>query len=173
MKVCSACYVTKSLDCFYKHSSIKPDGIRAKCNDCRNVYRRVAHKKDPDIKRVQASNWSKQNKEKVKLAARIARIENPERYKGYCLKRDFGITVEEYRRMWDKQKGVCALCAKPETAKHQNGTVKSLAVDHCHDTGKIRGLLCWVCNTGIGKLQDSPALLRLAAEYIERQGVLK
>jgi hypothetical protein len=63
--------------------------------------------------------------------------------------------------MLEQQNGVCAIC-------HGNCTTwKALSVDHDHRTGKVRGLLCQTCNTGIGALDDSPDLLRRALEYLE------
>lgn len=79
-----------------------------------------------------------------------------------------GFSIEEYEKQFKRQGGVCAICAKPETAKHQNGIVKRLSVDHCHATSQIRGLLCTRCNPGIGYFQDDPSLLRKAAEYLEK-----
>ena len=77
------------------------------------------------------------------------------------LLRKFGISWAEYETMFLLQGGVCAICKKPEQQE------KRLAVDHCHDTGKVRGLLCSMCNTAIGKLNDSVELLQRAIEYLE------
>lgn len=70
----------------------------------------------------------------------------------------FGLTVVDYNNLLAKQNGVCGICKKPEAAN------KRLAVDHCHDTGIVRGLLCMQCNTAIGKL-NSKELLSAAIEY--------
>lgn len=91
---------------------------------------------------------------------------HPERSKGYDLKKQFGIGSSEYAVMLEAQKGVCAICKQAETHKHQNGSVRSLAVDHCHGSGKIRGLLCGSCNTMIGQAKDDPVILRAAIEYL-------
>jgi hypothetical protein len=80
--------------------------------------------------------------------------------RGWLLKSRYGISLKEYDRMFKQQDGGCAIC-------RQGPNGKSLHIDHCHDTGKIRGLLCSNCNTSIGKLR-SPALLRSAANYLER-----
>lgn len=80
------------------------------------------------------------------------------------LKSKFGITPDDYDVMFNQQNGVCAICNKPEA---QN---KRLAVDHCHHTYKVRGLLCSMCNTGIGKLNDDPDLLDKAAKYLRAHG---
>jgi hypothetical protein len=73
----------------------------------------------------------------------------------------FGLTPEDFARMLDEQNNVCWICEKPEKDRR-------LAVDHCHETGVIRGLLCSQCNTGIGKLYHSPQLLARAINYLSR-----
>lgn len=73
----------------------------------------------------------------------------------------FKITAEQYTQMLKHQQGVCAICHKSEIGK-------SLAVDHCHRTGNVRGLLCMNCNLTLGHAQDSPDRLRQAALYLER-----
>ena len=78
------------------------------------------------------------------------------------LKSRYGITIEEYNRLLKKQRGRCAICKLSED-EHTN----SLAVDHCHSTGNIRGLLCARCNTGIGMLKDNIEVLKSAITYLE------
>ncbi len=80
--------------------------------------------------------------------------------------REYGITVDEYDRMWSQQAGLCAICKKPE-AQQRKGKLKSLAVDHSHKTGKVRSLLCASCNVAIGYLKDDPTLARKVASYLE------
>jgi hypothetical protein len=95
------------------------------------------------------------------------RVENPQYWRESFLRKRFGITLDQYNAKLSGQGGLCAICRKPGTEKRL-GAIKNLAVDHCHETGKVRGLLCTACNTGIGKLMDSPEILRAAATYIER-----
>lgn len=83
------------------------------------------------------------------------------------LRSKFGMSLDDYDRMLEKQGGVCAICLQGETAV-RSGVVLPLAVDHCHATGAIRGLLCVGCNTGIGSLKDDADLLRSAITYLER-----
>jgi len=71
-------------------------------------------------------------------------------------------TVEQYQELLKKQNGVCAICG---AEKNKNNT--SLCVDHDHKTGKIRGLLCHLCNTAIGKFNDDILMLEKAIEYIK------
>ncbi len=88
-------------------------------------------------------------------------------HRGHNLKRDFGITLAQYQAIFVAQGGACASCKMPEEDR-RDGNAKWLAVDHDHKTGAIRGLLCTACNTGIGQFVDDPALLRAAADYLDR-----
>ena len=97
-------------------------------------------------------------KEKVNKRLKKWRKDNPIQYKTQALKR-FGITGEEYEQMLKEQNGVCKICGNGKTDK-------MLAVDHCHDTGTIRGLLCFRCNTGLGFFHDNIELLQKAKEYL-------
>jgi hypothetical protein len=79
--------------------------------------------------------------------------------------KSFGITPAQYHALFEKQAGVCAICGKPET-KTVKGTLAYLSVDHDHETGAIRGLLCDKCNGGIGHFNDDIALLERAVAYL-------
>lgn len=83
-----------------------------------------------------------------------------------ALRRNYGITVDEYDEMLYKQNGVCKICGGIETSSNKWG-IKRLAVDHNHDTGKVRGLLCNNCNRGLGLLKDSTELLSNAIKYLK------
>jgi hypothetical protein len=79
----------------------------------------------------------------------------------------YGITHKWYEELFQQQGCVCAICKQPEQAK-LNGKVKRLAVDHCHDTGKVRGLLCCKCNTAIGLLDHDVQKIDAAQAYIHK-----
>ncbi len=83
------------------------------------------------------------------------------------LKARFGITLDEYHALLDQQGGECLICFA-----HLSVMGHRLAVDHCHKTGRIRGLLCKSCNVGIGNFDDCPERLRRAAAYLERTAPL-
>lgn len=74
----------------------------------------------------------------------------------YNLKSRYGITPEDYYEMYEEQQGLCGIC----------GEAKSLVVDHDHDTGDVRGLICQNCNLGIGQLKDSLVLLCQSIKYL-------
>ena len=77
----------------------------------------------------------------------------------------YGINEEDYARLLAQQCGVCRICKCAETHKIK-GKIVRLAVDHNEATGTIRGLLCFACNTSLGKFKHDPALLRAAATYL-------
>lgn len=114
-------------------------------------YERI--KEDPN-RIVKLRDWQKAYREK-----------NRETLVAKERERKFGISHAEYAELHQRQGGVCAICKKPETAT-RNGKVKSLAVDHCHSTGRIRGLLCADCNTGIGKLKEDRNIFLAAIQYL-------
>lgn len=75
----------------------------------------------------------------------------------------FGVTLDDYNRLLAEQNGRCAICETDDP-----GGRGAFHVDHDHETGQIRGLLCNECNIGLGKFGDDPARLRAAADYLER-----
>jgi len=97
---------------------------------------------------------------------RRARAADPDYGKNADLKKNYGVTLDWYKEQHAKQGGVCAICSKPETAVI-HGRPVSLAVDHCHDTGKVRALLCTTCNRGIGMLKHDRDLLQKAIAYLD------
>jgi hypothetical protein len=102
---------------------------------------------------------------------RAYRRANPQVYRSAHLKAKFGLTIEQFERMNESQKGLCAICGRPETAMTRGLKQRSspiLTVDHDHDNGRVRGLLCGACNRGIGLLGESRERLRSAIDYLTR-----
>jgi hypothetical protein len=122
-------------------------------------------------KPLSPSNWYWKEATPSRDAAawqRKWRAQNPDKIKNTDLKKMYGITLAEYQMMYETQQGVCAICAQPETAVDAKGAVRFMPVDHCHQTNKIRALLCSACNKALGGFKDDPEILRRAAEYIEK-----
>ncbi len=120
--------------------------------------------------------WKSLNRDKINEKARANYKKNGHRRpagyakykKDFLLKWKFGISSEEYEKILDKQGGVCAICRKPERVKRM-GKIKSLSVDHCHNAGHVRGLLCQRCNQAIGFLDNSAQLAEAAAKYLNKE----
>lgn len=92
---------------------------------------------------------------------------NKDKHRDYMLSYVYGISLEEYNDMLDLQGGVCAICGNQEVILDKKGERIMLAVDHDHETGAVRGLLCSYCNTAIGGFFDDSTLLRKAADYLD------
>lgn len=116
----------------------------------RNAYQRNRLRQDPQPNRDRVRKW-------------IA--DNPTKFREGQLMRNFGLTVAQYQAMWSAQGGLCKSC-KIEMLDHGQKR-NSVAIDHCHNSGIVRGLLCSHCNKGIGHFDDDPAKLRAAADYLD------
>lgn len=112
------------------------DGYHYRCRPCENLY---------------TKEWRFNNKEKSSYFVWRSNI-----------KRNFGITAEQYKEMFDRQEGKCAICEK-----HQDILKRRLAVDHNHFTGEIRGLLCTYCNHRVVGRHRDGNLLRKIADYVD------
>jgi len=107
----------------------------------------------------------------------IAACDNHSYAKGLChahyIKQrkwsSFGVDATRYQEMLREQKGVCAICGKPERAPDKaSGKTRDMAIDHNHETGAIRQLLCSNCNRALGRFRDDPALLDAAMAYLHK-----
>jgi hypothetical protein len=147
-----------------------PDEIKKRCSRCgkskpladfplrfhRYYGRKCRSARCTECERAEAKSWKNKNLDRVReCRRRISR------------KSKFGMTNVQYRKMIESQNGLCAICGNPETTT-RGRRLKELSVDHNHETGTVRELLCAACNTGIGLLKDSPELLRKAAVYLEK-----
>lgn len=125
-----------------------------------------------NFKWVELERWSLDIEEKRKKHRDYQRnyrqsIHGKRKLKNTQLNKQFGITLDEYDAMLKKQNFVCAICGEKETAiNSKTKKTVDLSVDHCHETGKIRGLLCSKCNTGLGLFKDSKDLLQKAIDYL-------
>jgi hypothetical protein len=106
-------------------------------------------------------------REYMREYSKKSRANNPEYYKNADLKRTYNVTLEWYNEQLEKQNNACAICKQPETAIIK-GKLLSLAVDHCHESGNIRGLLCRSCNNAIGALKHDEGILLAAIEYLRK-----
>lgn len=100
---------------------------------------------------------------------KVKRVANRDQFRDRDFRRKYGIGYADYQKMLVAQKGVCAICAQPET-KLQHGEIRLLSVDHDHTTGDVRGLLCGNCNMAIGYACDSVDVLEKAVAYLEKHG---
>ena len=120
-----------------------------------------------EANRLRNAAWRKKDREKYNRYMRKWKSNNSNKTTSYKWKARYGITPEQYMELFKIQNGRCAICGNEETARHtRSKEVQKLAVDHCHTTGKVRGLLCQDCNRGLGKFHDDPERLRKAIDYL-------
>lgn len=147
MKTCSKCSIEKPLTEFSRRKNSK-DGYQGECKVCSYGRIKIYSK---------TKEWQDYQKQ--------WKLNNPDKLKNNQLKRKFGITLEDYNLRLFNQKGCCAICNTHHTIIHEK-TGKSLHVDHCHTTGKVRGLLCYQCNAGLGYFRDNTNYLQSAINYL-------
>lgn len=146
-RVCSKCGEEKSLTEFHKRADGKSGGRRTDCAVCNTK---------------QSLEWTENNLEQKLENNKQWKHKNPDRVRNSYLLATYGITLEQYNELLEKQNGCCAVCKRHHTQFKTN-----LAVEHDHHTKEIQGLCCAYCNRNlIGRIRD-PSLFRAAAEYLE------
>lgn len=135
---CTACGITKPVSEFAVRKTHRPGKPVSQCTKCKVEYNKT--------RRVQ-------NKERVYEIERKSKM-----------KQTYGLSIEDYDRMLEKQGGGCAICGTTVPSER----TRYFTVDHCHTTGKIRGLLCTKCNRGLGLFNDHIQRIQDAAEYLKR-----
>lgn len=147
-----------------KRRTYTPEQAETRRQKAREYYRKNAEKYIRSAKQYQA-----RNPEKAKAWNARAREKHKPRAKEWYLKKEFGITLQQYQSMHDQQLGKCRLCNQPSTTISK-GKLRALAVDHDHRTGRLRGLLCTGCNVNLGRIEailyDSERL-EAVSEYLD------
>lgn len=143
---CCLCHEEKPWTEFEPSKNRRPFGLASSCNPC-NLKR----------KGVVANKWrQKQDPDFIKILDRKKSLSR------------FNLTIEEYDLMFEKQKGLCAICFNPEDAVHHStGQVQRLTIDHCHSSNRVRKLLCARCNKGLGMFVDDITRLQNAIKYLQ------
>ncbi len=144
-KKCSRCEKEKPLDDFAKRTK-SFDGYRSTCKQCRYEDRKKW-----------LANGGKELDAKIAREYRKTAKANKAR-----LCRLYGLTSEDWQEMFDDQDGKCLICER-----HQSELKQTLNVDHCHKTGKVRGLLCGPCNQVLGVMRDDKETVLRMVKYID------
>jgi hypothetical protein len=141
-KTCVMCKSEKDRSQFNRDNSLS-DGLGSYCRDCAKI------------------KWA-EHRARAKLG-NLERFKRSQR--GRTLKYRQGIGNDQYDLMFKECGGLCQICGETEKVR------KYLVVDHCHETGKIRGLLCHPCNVSLGLMKDNTNTMRRAIEYLELHAI--
>ena len=161
MKKCKSCKNLIEESQFYKRLD-STDGLYHSCIRCMKNRTANKYKENPELKHQKNIEWAKNNPQKMSAISRKYHSKNkPKEQRDKLLSR-YGLTQEQYDLMCLKQDNKCSIC------KETCSSGKNLSVDHCHSTGKIRGLLCKKCNLGLGNFRDSLIFLENAKKYLEK-----
>lgn len=148
-QTCTGCSEVKPLADFYWDKTARKHQVR--CKKCILAYRRVYAAANRERVLAGKRKWYQDTIEerraynRQRYEAQRATAEYLDRYRDRHLRKAYGIGLDEYRSMLAEQDGRCAICRRPES-----DFTKSLSVDHCHETGRVRSLLCGRCNTHLG-----------------------
>lgn len=148
MKICTKCLVGKPIEAFTNGKKPHPH-----CKECKSLHMQKLRRKDILKARKKDALWRGR--------------QGPEKLKNTQLKKKFGIDIFIYNSLLTAQNNLCAICNKPETVA-RNGILKHLAVDHNHNTGAIRALLCQRCNQALGLLKEDFGTILSMAKYVQR-----
>lgn len=143
-KICTKCGIEKEITDFSPTSSYKGKPChRSECRKCNSEAAKADYHRNSEVRKAAAKNWKQRNPDKVRS------IRHQYQY---------NLSPQEYSNLLEKQGGKCPIC--------MDALVKPF-VDHCHITGKVRGLLCVTCNSGLGKLGDTVEGLQRALSYLQ------
>lgn len=135
-RACTVCKEVKEAGFFTRRKTHRQGKLVSVCTPCKVNYNKARREHTPE---------------------KVAEIERRSKFK-----KQYGISLEQYAEMLENQGGGCAICGATKPSER----TKYFAVDHCHSTGKVRGLLCSKCNRGLGLFNDKPERLKAAAKYL-------
>lgn len=146
-KICSKCKIEKPFSEYFKDTH-REIGIRCRCKECCNL---------------DTIEWREKNRSEYNNYAAAWRAKNPNRQHATDIKRNYGLTIEQYNTMLIEQKCQCKICGKQHDPSVKRGR---LYVDHDHKTGEVRALLCGACNSGIGYFNHDTEIILRAIKYL-------
>lgn len=161
VKRCSKCFETKPRDEFYRQAGTR-DGLRPDCKACVSARRKAWYRENRVREIARVRRWQAENAEHVR--SYLTAYQERRDFRAEHLRAKFGMTQRDYERMLAAQHGGCAICGRtPRPGKH-------LHVDHDHDTGRVRVLLCFSCNVGVGNFGNDSSRMAEAADYVDDDG---
>jgi len=167
MRRCTSCGATKPLSEFHRHS--QNGGVRPRCRTCRkaewdaqdhSAYHKAYYAKNRERMRESQRKWLSANPDKKRASDKAWAAANPDRIRNRMLLNRYGITLEQWHEMFEKQGKACLICRSPEP-----GNKRGWHTDH---GVTVRGILCHHCNTGIGMFNHDIRRLKAAIRYLAK-----
>ena len=159
-KLCRRCGETKPIKEFFNIKTSK-DGWDYHCKICRRLFNSESYQRNKVERLKKAQEWYINNKQEIgKYRKEYYQKNKPKAQWQSRINKlaKYGLTLEQYDALLEKQNSVCAICKK--------GSWRNLAVDHNHENGEVRGLLCHKCNALLGYAQDSIIILKRSIVYL-------
>lgn len=166
LKRCTRCRVEKPLAEYNKSKNAK-DGLQHRCRDCGRALCREWYSQNAETERYKSRRRMRIRGPKDRERNRLWALANPEQARYHSrkklLRNKYNMTIEEHDAMFAAQGFVCGACGSPDP-----NSQKGWSTDHCHATGKVRGIVCHHCNIGIGHAKDSIDTIKAWIAYLER-----
>lgn len=165
-RICNCCKSWKPIEQYTK-SKTGHMGLSAVCKDCENEKARIRYAEKDILSRRkgQKSVYDRERRKRLRAEGKLKKPD-PEAQREQAMKRKYGITIKDYEAMVKAQNNECAICFAPGE-QERNG---KLVIDHCHASGKVRGLLCNKCNLLLGHANDTIERLERAILYLSNRG---
>lgn len=165
-RICRNCQTWKPFDCYGKNKS-GVMGLKAICRECENEKSRAryANSDISERRKEQKRRYDKERYDRLKSEGKL-KTEDPKVVRERVLKRNYGMTIEDYDSMVKQQSNRCLICSASGSDQKDG----KLVVDHCHASGKVRGLLCNKCNLLLGHADDLIGRLESAILYLRERG---
>ena len=165
-RICNCCKAWRPIERYAK-SKTGHIGLSAICRDCQNAKDRARYAQKDILSRRkgQKSVYDKERRERLRSEGNLKKPD-PEMQREQRMKREYGLTINDYEDMVKAQSNQCAICLAPGEAERN----RKLVIDHCHASGKVRGLLCNKCNLLLGHANDTIERLERAILYLSKRG---
>lgn len=166
MRTCKKCGAEKELNAENFRPHGWTPGFRHTCCECETKYQRTERAKNPERYAATTRKWNQNNRGKVNATKRKWYHENLDKHNATRRKSMYGLSDEGFKALFAAQNEKCAICAFVFPGMQTGDRTLSPHVDHCHTTGKIRGLLCHECNNLLARAKDSLGVLQSAIRYL-------
>lgn len=164
MKKCSRCGEMKKADDFYVRGNGR---LTSWCRPCHIKATDEYRSRDPQRWKAYQKQYRSERREQMVKYSQAYKLRHPDRVRDQWYRTNYGIGLAQYEAMLADQGGRCAACQEVPPSDAKKASQRMLNVDHDHETGEVRGLLCSRCNRILGFAEDRPAVLLALVAYLD------